>query len=424
MGNIGSEFINGIIKNSESLLEKRKLGGVTIDSASGAIKNTAEEIAKKANELLGSTQKEIAQLRSENNLSAQTIAKLTSEKDTLELSSKAAKQEIDVLKAREFKIKQGKPKTLPNGNIETIKINKNGARMTTETLPDGRKISVTVETINGDIRKTTFNPATGKPVKTFTNTRGEDVIIEYDANGVFKKMTKVNNKKVRPKEPTVISTEILETKNGITKAQKTYSDGSYEIGEINTNGNILLNKNLYNSNKKLVKTTIYDTAYYTHAETIYNPETGKIVKYIAHVKNGSKIISECNEAGKVIKRTTIYPNGYKSIIRADKNEFGLYNLENPKMEMIYPKESKIKKSKIDFKSRFYPEKETLELRDGTNVILSDFDGNYNIYKVEICPKGTEGRRILTDRNEINGYLQEIGKANSDRYYYNNLEQFM
>lgn len=421
MANIGSEIINSIVTNSEKLLKQRTLGGVNADSAANAIKNAAEGMAKKANELLGSTQKEIESLRSQNNLSAQKIAELTSQKDKFELSSKAAQEEINTLKSREFKIKQGKPKTLPNGNIETIKINKNGARMTTETLPDGRKVSVTVETIDGDIRKTTFNPATGKPIKTFTNTNGKDLIIEYDADGKFKKLKEVNNKKVRVKEPTVVSREILETKNSITKAQKTYSDGSYEILEYNASNNSPISANLYNKDNKLLKNTAYDTQLHTRFETVYNAETGRVAQKVGYFKNGIKITDKCDKLGNTIKRTEIYPDGFKREIIAEANEFGTYNVDNPKIDITYPKTAKIKKAKIKFRKQFYPETETLQLRDGTTVILSDFDGWYNTGKVTIKQKGAAESKILTDPGEIKSYLASIGKVTfNESHYYNSL----
>ena len=185
MGNISTEIIANVVNKASEGLVTRTLGGVTKESASKAIQTAADNVKNIADKEIGTVQRELNKLRYDSNLTAQKLAEKTSEHDNFVLQAANEKQalenQITSLKERITRVlrpRTGKPKVLPNGNTQTIKTNLNGATMTVETLPNGKKVSVVVRNIDGDVRKTIYDPATGKPMKTFTNTNG-DKLIEY-----------------------------------------------------------------------------------------------------------------------------------------------------------------------------------------------------------------------------------------------------
>jgi len=451
---IGTEITNTVVESAGKLLKKRPLGGVTTESATNAISNAAESVRTAANEQISAVQRELNQFKY---TSAQQIAELTSKKDAVVLQRDnlqseldASKSMIEVLKARLAKalgIRIQEPRVLPNGNIEHVKMNKNGAKMTTTTLEDGRKISVEVETAAGK-RKTIYNPVTGKPIKTFTNVRGisrpngkipdertlSDRLMIYDSEGVTKSIENVNIKKIKPQKPSVVSREVLSTENGIISTRKTFSDGSYELAEIVE----------FSKNPKL--NTVFDKDGIKVQETVYeygrgfNKDITKITTtnyYPKTQKPSSIVIKKCSmsddkmipidtsemfltEKGDLYKKVTvIHENGgIKQIIKANVDEFGLVDANNPQMMYVYPKSSKIKSSKVDFRSQFSPEKETMTLRDGT-IVEFNLNSNYHPYNLAIKEKGSSDvTRTITDFNEIEAYLDSIGRA--DVTYHNSL----
>ncbi len=74
---------------------------------------------------------------------------------------------------------------------------------------DGKTIQINVEQLDGSVRRTTYNPETGKPIRTYTNTGKEPVELIYDQYGRSVKTRKVNVKKADAPKPTVV--EFLET---------------------------------------------------------------------------------------------------------------------------------------------------------------------------------------------------------------------
>ena len=60
---------------------------------------------------------------------------------------------------------------------------------------DGKTIQINVEQLDGSVRRTTYNPETGKPIRTYTNTGKEPVELIYDQYGRSVKTRKVNVKK-------------------------------------------------------------------------------------------------------------------------------------------------------------------------------------------------------------------------------------
>ncbi|MBR1424807.1 hypothetical protein IJ579_04510 [bacterium] len=434
MVNISNEVINVVKQYSERLLERRTLGGVTSDSATNAIETGIRNIANKANEILGNAQREILQLRQQAELTAQKIAELTTEKDSVTIRATSleeklaqAEKQIKEIKTQKFGIKVGKPRTLPNGNIETIKINKNGTRMTTETLPDGRKVSVTVETLDGLKRKTFYNPSTGKPIRTFTNVDG-DRNIRYDAEGIATSNKRINVKKAKQK-PTVVANEVLSIEKGIVTTKKTFSDGSYEILKINDFSKQPINRQLFNGEKKLIEEAEYkymDEKIYTTLKK-YDPETGKLKSILEETDFGTyktsieKKVTERRETYEEIRKTK---DGLTQIVRAKVDEFGNVDASNTTVKIIYPKTSKIKSSDIEFISRYFPEKETLHMRDGSTVVISRINSNYYPTRLEIYKKGATEPAIIEKSDGIKSYLEEIGKAYyvPDGYYNNYLDK--
>lgn len=197
--------ISEIVSTASKSLKNRTLGGVTNESALSAIEVGVKEAVKKGeaavskalregSEAIGKVKEELQVFK---NKSAQEMAELTSQKDEIILQTKAqAKKE-----ARKVKVFE---KILPNGNKEIRKANKNGAVMVKEVSADGKNIKTQVTTLEGDYRKTTYNPQNGKPIKTFTNVNGEN-LIEYSAEGVMSSQKAVNVKKVKSLKPTLVT---------------------------------------------------------------------------------------------------------------------------------------------------------------------------------------------------------------------------
>ena len=449
MPGIESELTKTVIESASKLLKKRTMGGVTTESATNAISNAAESVRTAANVQIGAAQREIGQLRREADLSATRIAELTSEKDAVVLQKEGLQSELETskgvieqLKAKlraALGVKVGKPIELPNGNIRTVKTNKNGAVMTTEALPNGRKISVEVQTPNG-IRKTTYDPVTGKPLKTYTDVNGSQ-IIEYDAEGAVKSIKKVNNKKVKPQKPTVVNREILSTRNGVITTRKTLSDGSYELAEIHEFSKKPKSGTLFNKDGVKVQETVYEYGRGFNrniTETItrkYDPKTNKELSIvtkndlIVNEKVARSISSEqfYNPHGDVYKKVTVFENdgGIKQVVKADVDEFGIVNDLKPTMEYIYPKSSKIKSSKIEFSSIYGAEKETITLRDGT-IVKFKLNNNYEPYDLTIKKKGSTEVTKITKWDEISRYVDSLGRIKvhdfrgNDITYHNSL----
>ena len=205
-----------ITQNALTHLKGKTFGGVSKESAQEAVEHGVTEVIKQGREAIGQVQQEMTLLR---NKTAQEISQITSEKDVAIFNAKQeAQQKIATAqKAADEKVKQAKaPKTfeklLENGNKLIRKVNQNGAVMEKELIttvdknqqPVERVLRAKVETLAGDIRKTTYNPQTGKPVKTYTNTNGSK-IYEYKEDRFATKVDDVNVKNVKAEKPTIIT---------------------------------------------------------------------------------------------------------------------------------------------------------------------------------------------------------------------------
>lgn len=421
MVSINPENVNNIVKGAENSLKKKTLGGVSAESAKEAIQNVATGIKQLADNAIGAVQQELQAFKGK---SAQEMAELTSRKDAVILGkdkqiadiTENAKQQLKAAKA----VKTGKPKTLSNGNVETVKVNKNGARMTTETTPDGKGIvKVTVETLDGDIRATKYNPTTNKPIKTFTNVNG-DKTIEYTSAGAKIKDVNVKNTKVRPN---VVSEDVKANGYGRDTIKRTYSDGSYDIVDYDNQKQIEKLSTKFNSAGKKIETTectlISNDGKPLNFETKkFNPETGFVEESVLESANGSKskVIYTKGKPTKKIEKTL---QGLKREISAKVDKYGNVDASNPDMKYVYPKNSPIKESRIDFSSRFYANKETLKMKDGSTVTM-EINSNYGPYNVTIHRKGESP--VALEREQGREYLEKIGKVgyNQDENYYSNV----
>ena len=343
-----------IVGEAASKLTSKTFGGVSKESAMEAIKAAVrageEAVAKVTQELQafkGKTAQEMAELTSKNDrVILQTKAEAQA---AVEAAQKQASEQVKAAKAaaRAPKVFE---KALPNGGKEVRKVSANGATMVKEYNADGKLLKYSVTQLDGSIRRTTFDPITGKPVKTFTNIGG-DKLVEYKEGS--SSITKaVNKKKVKAQKPTLVSqTEpkrIYKSdwgREGGYEVTRTYSDGSKEVVQKFTEGN--------NKRIKVTKTDAKDRC-------IEEKITWEDGNYRLNRYNPEKRTSENTESydiGNGIKLTTTGRSVYlphegaptntgrdyvlgKAKVTADriKDEYGLYT-DKYRIKVTYPKET-------------------------------------------------------------------------------------
>lgn len=234
---INPQKISELTQQAYSMLKNKTLGGVSKESAQTAISEAVNKAVQMGEEAVGKVQQEMQALRGKT---AREIAEITSQKDVAVFNAKQeaaqaiarAKDEAAAAVKKAKSPKQAE-RVLPNGHKEVRKVNRNGAVMVKEYNEAGQLLKSNVTTLDGTIRRTSYNPLTGKPVKTFTNTSGKDMLIEYSDNGMTK-MTGVNNKKAAPQKPTLVSQTrprpVNDGWSGETGQgfERIYSDGSKE----------------------------------------------------------------------------------------------------------------------------------------------------------------------------------------------------
>ncbi len=421
---INPENVQSVLKSAENVLKKKTLGGFSAESTQEALKKVADGVKELADNAVGAVQKE---LQAYKNKTAQEMADLTSQKDAVILSKdkqiaeikEEAAQQLKAVKAAKA-VKTGKARTLPNGNTETVKVNKNGARMTTETTPEGKKINVTVETIDGDIRKTKYDAQTGKPVQTFTNVNG-DKVLNY-SDGKLEKAADVNIKKTKPQKPELISDKVIREESTVQTIKKSYSDGSYETFEyVPMYGKVYSGEkfNAQGQKTEYFKKNSFKDKEMTETVKL-NPQTGKKSEYYLKSSDGSYTRILYNDAEVGYKKIEKTQQGLKRIITCDIDKYGNVDTYHPKMKYIYPKDSPIKNTKIKLAQNIYEStEEIMKMKDGSTVALK-LDGFYNPYHVTIMRKGQEPQ--VLNRNEGEAFLDKIGKVGyrEDRNYYNNI----
>lgn len=353
-----------ITQNALTHLKGKTFGGVSKESAQEAVEHGVTEVIRQGREAIGQVQQEMTLLR---NKTAQEISQITSEKDVAIFNAKQeAQQKIATAqKAADEKVKQAKaPKTfeklLENGNKLIRKVNQNGAVMEKELIttvdknqqPVERVLRAKVETLAGDIRKTTYNPQTGKPVKTYTNTNGSK-IYEYKEDGFATKVDDVNVKNVKAEKPTIITQTPAKPVPGYWQGEtgmefeRIYSDGSKD-----TITKILDRNHNDNTRVKLVK---------VDKDGNFLEETTKwengAVRTNKRMPNGANRESETfiNQEGQPVtyyserlydtttseRVTTEFGGTYQNLrysAKIQKDEFGLYTGKY-KAKIKFPKES-------------------------------------------------------------------------------------
>ena len=343
-----------IVGEAASKLTSKTFGGVSKESAMEAIKAAVkageEAVAKVTQELQafkGKTAQEMAELTSKNDrVILQTKAEAQA---AVEAAQKQASEQVKAAKAaaRAPKVFE---KALPNGGKEVRKVSANGATMVKEYNAEGKLVKYSVTQLDGSIRRTTFDPITGKPVKTYTNIGG-DKLIEYKEGS--SSITKaVNKKKVKAEKPTLVSqTEPKRIYNsdwgheGGYEVTRTYSDGSKEVVQKFTEGNnnrTVVRKTNAKGTQTKEKITWEDGNYRLNR---YNPEKRTSENTESYdIGNGIKLITT--------KRSVYLPNegvptttgsDYiigKAKVTADriKDEFGLYT-DKYRIKVTYPKET-------------------------------------------------------------------------------------
>lgn len=414
---IKTESVDLIVKTGKELLEKRALGGVTTESAGKAVENVARKVEDIAN-------KEIAKIRMQFNAEKgdlhRQLVEMTNKKDSAEFHLKQVSSERD--KAQEAlqnvsenlmaarKTKVGKPKINSNGNIEITKSNKNGARMTVEYAQNEAKtpLSYKVEDIDGYVRKTTLNPATGKPVRTYTDTNGGHKY-EYLPNGT--KVKRVNVKKAG--KPFKTTKQTLEDSRDWAKIQQNYSDGSYELIDYNKEKNLVVKSVKINAEGKKIgeKELDYYNGQAGYKTWEFNPETTKATKYSRKYDLGDgqkfeEVKYYAEDGITAIKSKYVLSSGMKRTAKAKVDEFGFYDTNHPIIEYTYPKSSPIKTAKFEFDNQYCIGKEKLKLKDGTQVLLKINDSRYKPVAATINKNGAE--TVIDDYKKLEGYLEEIG----------------
>ena len=196
-----------------SLLKNKTLGGVSKESAIEAINKVVEAAQKE----IGKVQAEVAQFKGKT---AEEMAALTTAKDSLSLRLK------NVKKGRTVKTE------LPNGNTKTRQVNQNGTVMEKIVSPNGNLIEAKVELLSGEVRHTKYNPKTNKPVSTYSDTTGKQVLIKYDDTGKSITSQKVNNKKVESDKPFIVNKVNTEDHNLVYLSDGTIKEYRNNKGKV------------------------------------------------------------------------------------------------------------------------------------------------------------------------------------------------
>lgn len=350
---INLQQISNITKEACAALKGKTFGGVTKESAMEAIEQTARKVAEAAEETIGRVQQEIQALRGKT---AREIADITSQKDAFchQVQEQAAEAAAALKQAKAVKTAQ---KVLPNGHVQVRKVNKNGAVMVKEYNEQGQLLHSSVTTLDGSIRRTTYNPIDGKPVKTFTNASGKDMLIEYPANGKTK-TTQVNNKKVNPKQkPALVSQtdpkEVTFNSKKYIEFERVYADGSKEVlrkyadnKQNADNLSKLYSVIKYDSKGRLISEKYKNVlSNSTICTDTYNPETGQIIKRKAERSsllnvNGTHVEEIKFDGNKEVSHS-VSDSGYtvKKVLQKDEN--GFYT-DNYKITSKFPKDSGLK----------------------------------------------------------------------------------
>lgn len=309
--------LSSIINDSSGILTSKTFGGVSKESAMQAIKDAAEKVANAGKEAVGKLQ---AELESYKGKTAQEMAELTSQKDTVTLELKDTKKELNETKEELNKLKEELKETqktkehvrvLENGNKEIRKVNKNGAIMVKEVNANDRVVEYTVTQLDGSVRRTTFDPVTGKPIKTYTNVGG-DKLIEYDEKGQVKSEKAVNKKAEKQEKPTLVYQTTPKFINGTfkeesgTEIERHYSDGSKEIVQVIKRNNKIARTSVKKYDKDGIFVESKENWPETKSESITKFEYEKNGKTLT-VKSRTEIVSSEYKGQKYFNKDVLKP---------------------------------------------------------------------------------------------------------------------
>ena len=346
--------VEQVVSEASKQLISKTFGGVSKESAIAAIKAATEKMAKAGEEAVAKITQELQAYKGK---SAQEMADLTSKNDRVILETKAeAKAAVEAAKkqaAEQLKAARAPKvfeKALPNGGKEVRKVSANGATMVKEYNADGKLLKYSVTQLDGSIRRTTFDPITGKPVKTFTNIGGDKLVWYKDGNSSITKA--VNKKKVKAQKPTLVSQtdpkRIFYSDYGREagyEITRTYSDGSKEVVQkfTETNNKRTIVRKLNAQNVQTEEKITWENG----SEKInrYNPDkkTREYVEVIK-LKNGLKLktanstVNLPNDGIATITGCEYAIGNAKLTATRIKDEYGLYT-DKYRIKVTFPKET-------------------------------------------------------------------------------------
>lgn len=361
--------IDEIITKGASTLEKKFMGGVTQESATRAITETAHEVKRQMDEVsrLGIDEvnrknekamatlkeahlKELAAKDRENLSLRQTNDSVTKEKDLL--SSKLEKLMAKIQDGLTFK----KIDTLADGSEVFEKHNLNGVKAEKTVNKEGKTTQINV--IAGKIfRRTSYNPLTEKPSRTVTNAtpNKETVEILYDEYGRGGKPKVLNQKKSKEVvKPTVIDRKTTERSERTLEVETTFSDGSRMESQIDRDTNEVRQWT------KWKKGEWFGSEWYSKDDRTGVEIKGKLVEG----KNGQRNYQ---------KRVITSPNGIIRTIPYSRHKNELTGLITDVDRISFPKSSPVKRIETYMtEGASKPSKGVVKMKNGTIYEMTDY----------------------------------------------------
>lgn len=419
--------IQKIATESAATLKGKMMGGVSKESAVDAITGAATRVANLMTEEAKIAQRNfqtsIEQLRNThaqeiaskdsfirgqvNKLSQTEAALTTSQQENATLSQQVARFGDRIKRVLTFK----KIKTNPDGSEVFAKANLNGTKAEKTVNSQGKVVQVNVEQLDGSVRRTTYNPETGKPVRTYTNTGKEPVEILYDQYGRHSAIRTVNVKKtVAPKPTPVGSPQILRDDQNVRQIQTTMSDGSIKkVMVLKSNGEVIEAQHQSGPD------------YWSATGSYYTKDNNGVRRFITRAKNAEGQIEDTWK--------TIYPSGVTTI-RPYSKVTDAFGITRCTARMTFPKSSQVKRiDRITVEGANSPAKEIIKMKDGTIYELTDFKkvyvevpGKRHKKEVDLPQKGImitkAGARQEMVVNEIEGLLNSIHPEFNPNLYFN------
>lgn len=362
--------IDEIITKGASSLEKKFMGGVTQESATRAISETAHEVqrqmdevsrlgideVKSQNEKAMATLKE-AHLRElalkdrENLVLKQSNNAVTQEKNSLEIKLKKLMAKIqDGLNFKEIESK-------PDGSRVFEKHSLNGVRALKTVNSNDVTTQMNIELADKTFRRTSYNPLTKQPTRTVTNATktGETVEILYDDYGHGGKPKVLNQKKSKENiKPTLVDRKTNKISESTIEVDNLYSDGSKIKSEVDRRTNEVRNWTKW----KNANSSWWDEWY---AKDERGVSTAKRVWN----ENKSRIEYE--------QRVNISPNGIRMVSPYSRLKDEFTGVVTSVDRMTFPKSSPIKRIET-----FKPEnsdsiiKSVVKMKNGTVYEMTDY----------------------------------------------------